>query len=137
MHASHRLPIMTGLRIAALIGALLLAAAPGEVSAQWLNAEGTSDERIVLVGLSEDLEMPDLAKAFAMLRRSRLKHGAIVDRELRAPITMATAAPRDGRAVAAAARLLRALDGVEPTMVDGLGTLPVVPAVTVLPEPGR
>ncbi len=136
---------------------------PTGARAQWLEAVGAADERVVVVGLVEDLEIPeasavvirrpvhqpgdvilvtpetrppDLAKAFAMLQRSRLHQGVTVEHELRAPITPAVAVPRDGGAVAAAAELLRTLRAAETVEIDGIGILPVVPAVTVLPGAG-
>jgi len=157
MHMIPRLGIL------AILGTLLLLARPESLQAQWLSAQGAEDERVVLVGLVDDLELPeatavvirrparqpgdvilvtsetrppDLAKAFAMLQRSRLRQGARVERELRAPITRATAVPRDGRAVAASATVLRALEEADPVEIDGLGSLRVVPTVTILPERG-
>ena len=155
--------IARSLRHLAGLGLALLLLSPNAIRAQWLDAVGTADERVVVVGLVEELEIPDasamvirrpihqpgdvilvtpgtrppdLAKAFAMLQRSRLRHGVTVEQELRAPITPAQAVPRDGRAVAAAGELLRALRDAEAAEIDGIGILPVVPAVTVLPEPG-
>lgn len=150
-----RLPILSGL--------LLLLLAPAVARAQSLHAAGTADERVVVVALVEALDVPeasamvirrsahqpgdvilvttdtrppDLAKAFGMLQRSRRQMGPTVQHELRAPITPAVAVPRDGRAVAVSARLLTDLQTAEEALIDGLGTLPVVTAVTVLPEPG-
>jgi hypothetical protein len=71
-----------------------------------------------------------------MLQRSRLQQGVTVEQELRAPITRAVAVPRDGRSVAAAGELLRALRTADTAEIDGIGTLPVVAAVTVLPGSG-
>jgi hypothetical protein len=155
--------IARSLRLLPGIGLALLLLSPAALRAQWLDAVGAADERVVIVGLVEELEIPDasalvirrpvqqprdvilvtpgtrppdLAKAFAMLRRSRLHQGTTVEQELRAPITPALSAPRDGRTVAAAAELLRALRTAEAAEIDGIGTLPVVPAITVLPEAG-